>query len=156
MKFLLKDDVIIIKVAGFAVVLKIFLHHFIRYITSTPHTIANCPKMLSPVPFVQFWKLFLKTARATTFQPLNKIAYRKGGPIFYMNMNMIFANYTFKDSNIIRITDLLHQLTTPHLNISLQNLIAILSNPYDMRRKPRNRMATYSLFFTHNLKVAFV
>jgi hypothetical protein len=25
-----------------------------------------------------------------------------------------------------------------------------------MRRKPRNRMATYSLFFTHNLKVAFV
>ena len=70
-----------------------------------------------------------------------------------MHMNMIFADNTFQDFHILRITDLLYQVTATLLNIAFQNLISIFGNPNHMRRQPRHRMATSSLFITHSPNV---
>jgi hypothetical protein len=75
MKFLLHNNSISINVAGLAVVLGIFLNHFIRYFSRAPNTIPDRPKVTPTISFGKLWIFFLKPARGSTLQPLNNITY---------------------------------------------------------------------------------
>ena len=154
MKFLLQNDVIIIDVARLAVVFKVFLHHFISYVARTPNTITNCPKVPTPISLRKFWVFFLQPAGRSPLQAFNNIAYVQRWPIFNMDMHMILAHNTFKYLDILRITNLLDKVTASLLNISFQNFIPIFCNPNYVGCKPRYRVDTDSLFFTHKVKLA--
>ena len=154
MKFLFQNNSISINVARLAVVLKVFLHHFIRYVAGAPNAITNCPKVPAPISLRKFWVFFLQPAGRSTLQAFNYIANVQRWPVFYMDMHMVFAHHTTKYLDILRITNLLDKLTASLLNITLQNFIPIFCNPNYVGRKPRYRVATYSLLFTHNVKLA--
>ena len=71
-----------------------------------------------------------------------------------MDMQMILANNSLQYFNILRITNLLNQVSTSLLHIPFQNFISIFCDPNYVGSKPRNRMTTNSLIFTHKVKLA--
>ena len=154
MKFLLQNNSISINVARLAMMLKIFLNHFVRYVACTPNTVPNCPKMSTPISLRKLWVFLLQSARSSSFQSLYDITYVQRWSVLNVNMHMIFANHSFKYLHIFRITNLLNKVAASLLDIPFQNLIPIFCNPNYVGRKPRHRMATDSLFFTHKVKLA--
>ena len=153
MKFLFNYKIITARICRTTVMFKVFIHHFVCYISRTPGSISNSPKMPTPILFPKRRKLFLNTTRSSAFQPLHNVTYRDGWGIFNVNMNVIFAHYTFQYFDIFRFTYLAYQFSTSFLNISFQNIIAIFCNPYYMSCQPRNSMASKSLLFTHELNL---
>lgn len=133
--------------------LQILINHLIGYVTCAPGTITYCPEMATPIAFAQFWILFLQTTRCPPLQTFNKITNRKRRTIFYMNVNMILAHNSFQNTYIFRIADLLNKFSATKLNITNQNLVTILGNPYNMHCQPSNSMTTNSLFFTHSVNL---
>ena len=135
-------------------VLKIFLYHFICYVSSTPNTITDCPKMPAPISFRQGWIFLLQSSRCSPLQSFNNITYTQRWTILNVDMYMILANNTLQNLYVLRITNLFNKLTASLLNISLQNTISIFRNPNDVGSKPRYSMATNTLFCTHKPKLA--
>ena len=154
MKFLLQNNCIGINVARLTVVFKVFLDHLIRYVSRTPNTIPNRPEVTAPISLRKLWVLFLKPAGSTPLQPLDNVTNVQRGPILNVYMHMVFADNTFKYLDVLRVTNLLDKLTAPLLDIPFQNFIPIFCNPDYVGRKPRYRVATDSLFFTHKVKLA--
>ena len=75
MKFLFQYEIIGVFIRRITMVFEIFLYHFIRYISGTPNTITNCPKMSTPISFPQYREFFLNLTRCSPFQSLNNITY---------------------------------------------------------------------------------
>ena len=152
MKFLLQNNIIIVQVRKFSIMLKVFLNHFICDIPSTPNSITNSPEMSTPISFTKIRILFLKTPGRSSFQSLNKITNTLRRAIFYMDVNMIFTDNSFKNLNIFSITYLLNQIPTPNLNISFENLKTIFCDPNYMCSQNRHCM-THSSLFLHQTKL---
>ena len=153
MKFLFQYNSISVLIRRIPVMLKILLNHFIAYITGTPNTITNSPKVFTPISFTKIGKLLLKPTRSTALQTFYYITYSLRKAIFNMKVNMIFAYNSLENANIFSITNLLDQSSTSELNISLKNMITIFGNPNYMRCKPRYGMTQSSLFFFHKPKI---
>ena len=153
MKFLLQYDIIVVQIGRVSMMLQILLNHFICYISSTPYTIPNCPKMSAPISFSKFRKFFLEPPGCSSFQSLNKITNALGRSIFNMDVNMVFTNYPFKDTNILTVTNLFYQFPTPNLQIAFKNLKTILCNPDNMRCQPRYCVPPTPLSFFHRSKL---
>ena len=129
MKFLLQNNVISVCIRWFAMMFEIFFHHLIRNISRAPYSISYCPKMSAPISLPKFWKFFLQSPRCSSFQPLYQITHRFARRIFYMDMYMVFADYSFQYSNIFRIADLFYQITTSSLYFPLKNMVSVFCNP---------------------------
>ena len=153
MKFLFQDNRISLHVSRLAVMLKIFLYHFICYVACTPYAITNSPKMPAPISLGKCWIFLLQSSRGSTLQSLYNITYIKRWTVLNMNMYMIFANYSLKNPYVLRIANLLNKFPTSFLNISFQNFIPVFCNPNYVGRKPRYCMATNTLIFTHMSKL---
>lgn len=153
MKFLFQNNRIRINITRFTVMFQIFLYHLISYVSCTPNTVTDCPKVPAPISFRKFRIFFLQPTRSPSLQPFNNIADGKRWPIFDMNMNMVFTDNSFKYLYIFSITNLLYKITAASLNIAFQNLIPIFCHPNYMGRKPGHCVATYSNFFTHIVKL---
>jgi len=80
--------------------LKIFLHHFISYVSGTPNSVTNGPKMSSPISFAKFWVFLLESPRSSALQPFYNITNILRWSIFYVDMHMIFTYDSFKNTNI--------------------------------------------------------
>ena len=153
MEFLFNYKILLTLVIYPAMMLKVFLHHFIRYITCAPCSIAYCPKVTAVIPFSKPWIFFLKSAGTPPLQTLHQIADGFGRRVFYMDVNMVFADNTFQNPNIFRITDLSNQIPTTLLNLPFQNMITIFCNPYYMHTEPSHGMTPTPLFTTHPVKL---
>ena len=153
MKFLFQNNRIGFHITWLTMVLKVFLYHFVSYVSCTPHSITYCPKMPSPISFRKLWIFFLQPSRCSAFQSFNNITYIQRGAVLNMDMHMILANNSFQYFNILRITNLLNQVSTSLLYIPFQNFISIFCNPNYVGSKPRHSMATNSLIFTHKVKL---
>ena len=129
MKFLFQNNRIGFSIAWLAMMFKIFFYHLIGYVARTPNTISNCPKMPTPISLGKGWVFFLQPARGSALQPLNYITYVQRGAVLNMDMHMILANNSFQYFNILRITNLLNQVSTSLLYIPFQNFISIFCNP---------------------------
>jgi hypothetical protein len=46
-----------------------------------------------------------------------------------MHVYVVFTHYSFENSDVFRVTDLHNEFTTPSLDVSLKNRIAILCYP---------------------------
>lgn len=153
MKFLFQNYIVVtIFISWISMVFKIILNNFICYVSCTPTRIPYCPKMTSPITFTQFWIFFLKSSSLSSFKTFYYRTNVLGWSIFYMDMYMVFAYYSFKNSNILRITNLFYQISTSYLNVTFENMITIFRNPNYMHGQPRNRMTHWPLFF-HNSKI---
>ena len=149
MKFLFNYKIIVRHVFWLPVMFQILFDHLIRYIPCTPGAIANRPKVATPIALLQLWKLFLKPSRTPSLHPFNKSTYRLGWWIFNMDMHMVLAYHSFQYFNILRLTNLTHQVPTSLLDISFKNRISILRNPNYMHSQPCNRMALSPKCLTH-------
>ena len=154
MKFLLQNNCIGVHVAKHSVVLKIFFDHFIGNVTCAPDPVPDRPKVTSPVPFGKCWVFFLQPTRSAPFQPFNNITYVQRWPVLDMDMYMVFTYNPFKYFHALRIANLLNKISASLLDIPFQNFIPIFCNPNYEGRKPRYRVATCSLIFTHKVKSA--
>ncbi len=152
MKFLFDFKVIVHQIARLPVVFQILFHHLICYISSTPGTISDCPKVAAPISPLQLWKLFLKPSRASSFQALHKITDRFRWRILHVDMHMVFADNSLQDLNIFRLTYLTYKIPTSMLYVPFKNTISIFCNPNYMHRQPRNCMALLSQTFSHLTK----
>lgn len=56
-----------------AMMFEVLIHKVVTYISGTPSTIANCPKMLPPIFLAQYWEFLLQQARASAFKPFYNI-----------------------------------------------------------------------------------
>ena len=154
MKFLFQNNRIGFHITWLTMVLKIFLYHFICYVSRTPNPISDSPKMPAPISFRKLRVFLLQSSRRPSLQPFNNITYIQRGTILNMDMHMILADNPFKYFNILRVTNLFNKIPTSTLDVSLQNFIPIFCNPNYVRSKPRHRMAANSLIFTHKVKLA--
>ena len=153
MKFLFYYKIISALVIGFAMMFKIFFYHLVRYISRTPCSISYSPKMPTIISLPKFRIFFLKSARTPTLQSLYQITDRFRRWILYMDVNVIFTDYTLKNFYIFRFTYLTNQISTSFLNITFQNMVAIFCNPNYMHCQPSYSMPSSSLFLTHKVKL---
>lgn len=65
---LFDDEVRVIMIIRFAVMLQVLVDHLICDITCTPTTITNCPKVTTSITLFQLWELQLKFPRRATLQ----------------------------------------------------------------------------------------
>lgn len=63
-----------------------------------------------------------------------------------MHMDMIFTDRSFEDPDVLSITDLDNEFSTPLLKLAFENVVAILRNPDDVNGQPGNRMPTVTIF----------
>ena len=152
MKFLFQNNRVRFLIGRITMVFKIFLNHFICDVACTPNSVADTPKMVAPITFPKIRKFFLKASGRPSFHSFDKIAYGLGRSVFNMDVNMVFAYDPFKYMHIFRITDLLDQIPTSYLNVTLENMISIFCNPNYMCSKTRNGVTHTSLFF-HKPKI---
>ena len=117
MKFLFNYKIIVRKVIWLSMGFKILFHHLVRYVASTPFSIADCPKVSPPVSFLEFWKFFLQPSRTPSFQSLNQITNRFRRWIFNMDVHLIFAHHSFQDFDIFRLANLSYQIPASLLKI---------------------------------------
>ena len=126
---------------------QILLHHFIGDVARTPRAISDCPKVVAPISLLQIWKLRLEQARRATFESFDQIRQSQLRRVFNVHMNMIFAHHARQNSDIFRVANLHEQVSTAHLYIAFQNVIAIFRTPNNMCGQPRNRMMTVPVIF---------
>ena len=153
MKFLFQNNIISINVTRLSVMFKVLFYHLICYIARAPYTVTYRPKMLAPITFRQIWIFLLQSSRCSTLQPFYNITNRLRRRIFNMDVDVIFTNYSIQDSNIFRITYLFYQFSTSFLYITLQNMVSIFRNPYNVGRQARYAVTPMSLTFAHLTKV---
>ncbi len=150
MKFLFQYEIISVHIRLIAVMFKIFFNYFICYISCAPNSVTNYPKMSPPLSFISLWEFLLKTTRSSAFRSLYNIADVFRRLVFYVHVYMILAYYSCKNLDILRITNLLDQVSTSYLNISFENMISICCNPYYMCGQSRYSMPHYSLSYHYS------
>lgn len=130
-------------------VLKVILDHLVGDISRAPYSIPNGPKVPTPVLLGKNREFLLKTARRPSLEAFHKVAHLLRGTVLDMYVHMVLAYNAFKDPYIFRITNLLDKISAPNLNITLEHVVPVFSNPHYMGGQPRYRMAGPSLLISH-------
>lgn len=156
MKFLLQNNCVGFHVTRLSVMLKVFLHHLVRYVARTLNTVRYRPKVTPPIPFRKFRILFLKSSRCPPLQSLNNITDIQRWTIFNVDMYVVFTYYSLQYLHILSIRYLLNKIAASLLDVSLQNFIPTFFNPNYVHSKPRYCVATDTKFFAHLAKLLFV
>ena len=126
--------------------LQILLDRFLGDVAGTPGSVADGPKMPSPIFLAQRWIFLLQPARGTTLHPLDQVRQRLRRPILNVHVNMVFAHHSLENSHVFRVTYLDQQVSAAHLDVALQHRLAVLCDPHQVRRKPRYRVPAVSIF----------
>ncbi len=127
--------------------LKILLHRFFRDVARAPCTVPDGPEVPPPISLAQRGKLLLEQPRCPPFEAFHQLRERLRRRIFDVHVNMIFADHAFQDADIFAVADLHQQLSTSNFEVALQNVVAILGTPYDVRRQSRDGMSTMPIIF---------
>ena len=114
--------------------LKILLHRFFRDVACAPCAVPDCPEVSAPVPLAQRGELLLEQPRCPPFEAFHQVRERLRWRILDMHVDMIFADHSFQDADIFGVADLHQQLSTSNFEVALQNVVAVLGTPHDMRR----------------------
>ncbi len=120
--------------------LKILLHRLFRDIACTPRSVPYRPEVPAPVPLAQRRVFFLKPAASAPFHPLDQIGQRLRRRVLEVHVNVVFANHTFEYPHVLGVADLHEQVPAAQLDVALQHVVAILCDPDDVGRQPRDGM----------------
>ena len=91
--------------------LNILHDHLIGHIARTSHKVPSSPDMTSPILLPYVWKLHQDLPRCLSFDILHQLTCRKTRGHRHKQMYMIPRYMPFQDLNIVRQTDLSHQLS---------------------------------------------
>ena len=149
MKFLFKYNVVTITIGRAPMVFKIIRHHLIGYVPRAPYPITNRPEMPAPISLGKTGKLLLQSTGGPTLETFDKITQLLRRTILYMYVDMVLAYHSFKNMDILGITNLLDKVTAPDLNRSIENRIAVLGHPYYVGGQTRYRMARTPVYIAH-------
>src|SRR5512135_2710675 len=113
--------------------------------TRTESSIPHAPKMLAPIVFSQWWKLFLNPAGRTPFHEAYHITHRQMRWVRYIEVDMIFTNSSLENFNFVRIAHLTNQFAYPKTYFFGQHIVAIFGNPDQVNLQVMNRMRTFTI-----------
>src|SRR6185295_4831471 len=99
--------------------LQILLYRFIRNVSGAPGSVADCPKMSTPIFLSQRGVFLLQPTRCSSLHSLNQIRQRLRGTVLDVHVHMIFADYALKNSHVFRVTYLHQQVSAAHLDVPL-------------------------------------
>ena len=85
---------------------KVFLYQLLGDVAGTPCTIANRPEMLAPVALAELREFELEKTGRASFETLHEFTDGKTGGVFDMHMDMIFADYSLENFDVVGVTDL--------------------------------------------------
>ena len=129
-------------------VLQILLNHLFSHLAYSCAEISPCPKMSTPVPFLDIWILFKKLARCSTFNPSHNLTRSHGGLSRDQNMHMILTHSSLDYTKLKRLTCLPNKLSNPFSNFSNQYLVAIFRYPNKVILNVIDRVTAISIL--HN------
>ena len=135
--------------------LQVFSDQLFCEISSAPSTIPNCPEMLTPVSLLQLWKLLLQQPGRSSFEALHDLTNRLRRRIFKVHMDMILTDCPFENFDVLSITDLDDQFSTPFLNVSFKDVIAVLRDPDDVDSQSGDTMIASSLLCHNGLRQSY-
>ena len=125
--------------------LKILLHRLFRDIACTPRSVPYRPEVTAPVPLAQRRVFFLKPAAGAPFHPLDQIGQRLRRRVFDVHVNVVFANHTFEYPHVLGVADLHQQIPAPYLDVTHEHVVAVLSDPDDVRCQSRDGVPAMSV-----------
>jgi hypothetical protein len=88
--------------------------------------------MIAPVAFFEFRKFVLEKIGRTTFQTFHDVTDGELGCILDVHVDMILADCSFEDGDVLGIADLNEEFSASILDISFENVVAILGHPDEM------------------------
>ena len=112
---------------------QILSDHLFSDVARAPCSVANRPEVSPPISFVQFWIFLLQQPRRAPFESFDQIRERLRWWILNVHVHMIFAHDTCQYLDIFGIADLNQEVTTPHFDVTRQDMVAILRGPDQMR-----------------------
>jgi len=112
--------------------LNVFDNYLIRHIAGTSHEVPACPYVTSPKRLAQRLEFHQQLAGCLPLDRLHQLAHRNMRRHRHKYMNMITRNITFYDFHIMRPANFSGQLSYPVSDVSSQNLLAVLSDPYNV------------------------
>src|SRR5436305_8788428 len=127
--------------------LKIFLHRLLRDVTRAPRSVAYRPEVAAPVPLAQRRILFLEPAARAPLHPLDEVAERPRRRVLDVHVDMVFAHHALQYPHVLGVAYLHEQVAATRFDVPDEHLVAVLRDPDDVRRQPRDAMATVAVLF---------
>src|SRR6185312_16760146 len=97
--------------------LQILLYSFIRDVSGAPGSVADRPKVPTPVFLSQRGVLLLQPPRGPSFHPLDQIRQRLRRTILDLHLHMVFAYHSLENAYVLGVTYLYQQVSAAQLNV---------------------------------------
>jgi len=120
--------------------LKIFLHRLFGDVARAPRAISDGPEVSAPVPLAQRRILFLQPATRAPLKSLDQVRERLRRRVLDVHVDVVFADHPFENPHVLGVADLHEQVPAAQLDVALQHVVAILCDPDDVGRQPRDGM----------------
>ena len=62
-----------------------------------------------------------------------------------MHMHMVFAHHSFQDAHVFGVADLHDEVAASDFDLALQDVLAVLRHPDDVRRESGDAMAVMAI-----------
>ncbi len=122
---------------------------------SAPSARPDCPEMLTPIALLQLWKLLLQQPGRTSLKALHKVTDRLGRRILKRHMDMILTHCPLEHVDVLSITDLHDQLSTPFLNVPFEDVIAVLRDSDKVDGQAGGTVTASSLLCHNGLRQSY-
>ena len=113
--------------------LNILHDHLIGHIARTSHKVPSSPDMTSPILLPYVWKLHQYLPRGLAFDILHQLTCRKTRRHRHKQMYMIPRYMPFQDLDLVRQTDLSHQLSDSKSYFLSQYRSTVFRDPNEMQ-----------------------
>ena len=120
--------------------LKVLLHHFFRYVACAPGSVADGPEVAPPVPLVQRRRFLLESPARPPFEPLDEAGEGLRRRALDVHVDVVFAHHALQNPHVLGVADLHEQVPAAHLDVAREHMVAVLGDPDDVRRQPRDCM----------------
>ena len=126
-------------------VFQVLLHHLFRDVAGAPRPIANRPEVSAPVAPLQFRVLVLELSWGSPLESFYQIWEGFRRRILDVYVDMVFANHAFEYTYIFSVADLHDQVSASHFDLSLQHVVAVFGDPYDVRGESGDTVAVMAV-----------
>ena len=127
--------------------LKILLHRLLRDVARAPRAVAYRPEVPPPVPLAQGRILFLQPPAGAPLHPPDQVQHGFRRRVLDVHVDVVFAHHAFEDAHVLGVADLHEQVAAAHLDVAHKHVVAVLRDPYDVRRQPRRSVPAVPIVF---------
>ncbi len=117
---------------------KVLLDDFFRDVARAPRAVPDGPEVAAPVPLRERRILFLQPPAAAPLHPLDQVGHGLRRRVLDVHVDVVFADHTFEYPHILGVADLHEQVAAAHLDVAFEHVEAVLRDPDEVRRQPRD------------------